>query len=412
MQFIDRWEEIFSTIRKNKLRTFLTGFSVAWGIFMLIILLGSGQGLENGVRDEFESSAVNTLWVWGGETSLAYKGLQPGRDINFENADYTDIKGNIKGIEYIAGRTFVWGDNTISYKNEYGNFDIRSVHPDYGIIEKVTLVEGRYINPNDIRDYQKVTTVGTDVRDALFKTNPDQCLGSYVNVKGIPFKVVGIFTDEDGRQGNQRAIYIPITTAQRVFLGRERVQTMAITVASQDIEDSKRMEDEVRSKLAQRHIFDKNDENAMFIWNGVEEFKQFMDLFAAIRLFVWVIGIMTIIAGIVGVSNIMMIAVKERTKEIGIRKSMGATPNSIVLLVMQEAVFITGIAGYFGLIAGIGLLELINPHIDTPFFRNPEVDLKVAISATLVLIFSGMLAGFIPARKAASIKPVAALRDE
>lgn len=412
MYFIDRWEEIFSTIRKNKLRTFLTGFSVAWGIFMLIILLGSGQGLENGVRDQFESSAVNTLWVWGGETTLAHKGLKPGRDINFENDDYDDIKGNIKGIEYIAGRTFVWGDNTISYKNEYGNFDIRSVHPDYGIIEKVSIVDGRFINPYDIKGYQKVTIIGTDVVDALFKDNPEEAIGRYVNVKGVPFKVVGIFTDEDGRRGNQRAIYIPITTAQRVFLGRERVQTMAITVASRDVEDSKRMEEEVRTKLAQRLLFDKADENAMFIWNGVEEFKQFMNLFAAIRLFVWVIGVMTIIAGIVGVSNIMMISVKERTKEIGIRKSMGATPNSIIMLVMQEALFITGLAGYFGLIAGIGLLELINPHIQTEFFRNPEVDLRVAITATLVLVFAGMLAGFFPARKAASIKPVVALRDE
>lgn len=407
---IDRWEEIFSTISKNKLRTFLTGFSVAWGIFMLIILLGSGQGLENGVRDQFESSAVNTLWVWGGKTTMAYKGLQPGRGIRFENPDYQDINTSVGGIEYMAGRTFVFGDNTINYKSEYGNFDIRSVHPDYGIIEKVHLLEGRFINPFDIRDYQKVTTIGAAVKNALFKEKP--AMGEYITIKGVPFKVVGVFEDEDGRQDNQRALYIPITTAQRVFIGRERVQTMAITVASRDVEDSKRMEDEVRTRLAQRLRFDKKDEQAMFIWNGVQEFKQFMDLFAAIRMFVWVIGVMTIIAGIVGVSNIMMIAVKERTKEIGIRKSMGATPLSIIMLVMQEAVFITGIAGYIGLVLGIGLLELINPHIQTEFFRNPAVDLRVAITATLVLIFAGMLAGFFPARRAARIKPVAALRDE
>lgn len=410
MFFIDRWEEIFSTIRKNKLRTFLTGFSVAWGIFMLIILLGSGKGLENGVRDQFGSSAVNTLWVWGGETTMAYKGLKPGRDINFENPDYNDIKSNLDGIEYMAGRSFVWGDNTITYKNEYGNFDIRSVHPDYGIIEKVKVLEGRFINPFDIAEYQKVTTIGTDVRDALFKDKP--AMGAYINIKGIPFKVVGIFTDEDGRRGNQRTVYIPITTGQRVFMGRERVQTMAITVASRDVEDSKRMEDEVRTRLAQRLRFDKQDEQAMFIWNGVQEFKQFMDLFAAIRMFVWIIGIMTIIAGIVGVSNIMMIAVKERTKEIGIRKSMGATPRSIIMLIIQEAVFITGLAGYIGLVLGVGLLELINPHIQTEFFRNPEVNLKVAITATIVLIVAGVLAGYFPARRAARIKPVVALRDE
>jgi len=410
MFFIDRWEEIFSTIRKNKLRTFLTGFSVSWGIFMLIILLGSGQGLENGVRDQFESSAVNTLWVWGGETTLAYKGLKPGRDITFENADYDDIKRSIYGIEYMAGRTHVWGDNTISYKGEYGNFDIRSVHPDYGIIEKVKLLEGRFINPYDINDYQKVATIGTAVKEALFKDKP--AMGEYINVKGVPFKVVGVFEDDDGRQNNQQVIYIPVTTAQRVFIGRERLQTLAITVASKDVEDSKRMEDDVRIKLAQRHRFAKDDEQAMFIWNGVEEFKQFLNLFAAIRAFVWVIGVMTIIAGIVGVSNIMMIAVKERTKEIGIRKSMGASPNSIILLIMQEAIFITGLAGYIGLVLGVGLLELINPYIQTEFFRNPEVDLKVAITATIVLIVAGMLAGFFPARRAATIKPVEALRDE
>lgn len=410
MFFIDRWQEILSTLQKNKLRTFLTGFSVAWGIFMLIILLGSGQGLENGVKKQFGSSAVNTLWVWGGETTMAYKGLKPGRDISFKNADYDDINSSIRGIEYIAGRSYVWGDNTISYKNEYGNFDIRAVHPDYGIIEKVDLTEGRFINPFDINDFQKVAIIATVVQEALFKGSP--AMGEYINIKGVPFKVVGVFEDEDGRQGNERTVYIPITTAQRVFMGREHVQTMAITVASRDVEDSKRMEEEVRTKLAQRLKFDKTDEQAMFIWNGVEEFKQFMNVFDAIRLFIWVIGVMTIIAGIVGVSNIMMIAVKERTKEIGIRKSLGATPNSIIFLIMQEALFITGIAGYIGLVLGIGLLELIKPHIQTEFFRNPEVDLKVAITATVVLVFAGMLAGFFPARRAAKIKPVVALKDE
>lgn len=411
MFIIDRWEEIFSTIRKNKLRTFLTGFSVAWGIFMLIILLGSGRGLENGVRDQFESSAVNTLWVWGGETSLAYKGLKPGRDISFENVDYYNIKDNVKGVGHIAGRTHVWGDNTISYKNQYGNFDIRSVHPDYGVIEKVKTVEGRYINPMDIKQSLKVAAIGIAVRDALFKGD-EEALGKYIHVKGIPFKVVGIFEDDDGRQDNQQVAYIPITTAQKVFMNRDRVSTMAVTVASSEIGESERMEDEIRTKMAQRHKFDKEDERAMFIWNGLEEFKQFQDLFAAIRIFVWIIGIGTIIAGIVGVSNIMMIAVKERTKEIGIRKSMGATPNSIILLIMQEAVFITGFAGYFGLVLGVGLLELISPHIETEFFRNPDANLGVAISATIVLILAGMIAGYIPARKAAAIKPVEALKDE
>jgi putative ABC transport system permease protein len=410
MFFIDRWEEIFSVIKKNKLRTFLTGFSVAWGIFMLIILLGSGRGLENGVRQQFESSAVNTLWIWGGETTMAYKGLKPGREINFDNADYDHIKSSVNGIEYIAGRTFVWGGNQISYKGEYGNFDIRSVHPDYGIIERVKIVEGRFINPIDIRQNLKVTTIGTAVKQALFKDKP--AVGEYINIKGIPFKVVGIFEDDDGRQDNQRVVYIPISTAQKVFVGEDRVQTLAVTVGSRDVEDSKRMEEDIRTKIANQHSFDKEDKQAMFIWNGVEEFKKFMDLFAAIRLFVWIIGIGTIIAGIVGVSNIMMISVRERTKEIGIRKSLGATPVSIILLILQESVFITGFSGYIGLVLGVGLLELVSPHVQSDFFKNPEANIGIAISATVVLVIAGTVAGFIPARRAAAIKPVEALRDE
>lgn len=410
MFFIDRWIEILSIIRKNKLRTLLTGFSVTWGIFMLIILLGSGKGLENGVHDQFASSAVNTLWVWGGETSLPYKGLKPGRDISFRNADYDQIKSSVTGVEYISGRMFVWGSNTISYKTEYGDFDIRSVHPDYGIIEKLSMSEGRFINDNDIAENRKVAVIGMAVKEALFKQ--EDAIGKHINIRGIPFLVVGVFTDDDGRQDNQRAVYLPISTAQKALATIDRINTLAVTVASNNVADSKRMEDEIRKDIAERHVFDEKDKNAMFIWNAVEEFKQFQDLFAAIRLFIWIIGVGTIVAGIVGVSNIMMISVKERTREIGIRKSLGATPRSIVNMIMQEALLITGLSGYIGLVLGIGTLELINPYLRSEFFRNPEADLRVAISALVVLVIAGMLAGFVPARRAAAIKPVDALKEE
>jgi len=411
MVIIDRWEEVFSTIRKNKLRTFLTGFSVAWGIFMLVILLGSGHGLENGVRDQFKSSATNTLWIWGGQTTKPYKGLQPGRRIDFENKDYEHIKNTVDGVDLISGRLNLWGDNTISYKNNYGNFDIRTVHPDYKIIEKVNMLEGRFVNNFDIQKSLKVVCIGIQVKDALFK-NGGEALGAYISVRGIPFKVVGVFEDDDGRQDNQRTVYLPVTTGQKVFYGRDRLQTLAATVGAASVEQSKMIEEEIRNDMATRKKFDKTDENAMFIWNSVEEFKQFLDLFAAIRMFIWIIGIGTIIAGIVGVSNIMMITVKERTKEIGIRKSIGATPASIILLIMQESVFITTLAGYIGLVIGVGLLELVSPYIQTEFFRNPEANLGIAISATVLLIFAGMIAGYVPAKRAASIKPVEALRDE
>jgi putative ABC transport system permease protein len=410
MFILDRWIEIISVIRRNKLRTFLTGFSVTWGIFMLIILLGSGHGLENGVRDQFKSSAVNTLWVWGGETSKAYKGYKPGRDISFKNDDYEKVVNHIDGVEYISGRLHVRGNNTVSYKGEYGDFELRSVHPDYGIIEKVIILEGRFINNIDIQKNRKVVSIGVAAKEALFKQN--NAIGEHVSIRGIPFKVVGVFMDDDGRQDNQRALYLPLSTAQKALVGRDRINTLAVTVESKEVRDSKRMEDKIRSDFAKRHIFDIEDKNALFIWNGVEEFKRFQDLFAAIRMFIWVIGIGTIVAGIVGVSNIMMISVKERTREIGIRKSLGATPWSIINMVMQEAVLITGIAGYVGLILGIGLLELVSPYIQSEFFRNPEANLGVAVSAVIVLIVAGTLAGYVPARKAASIKPVEALKDE
>lgn len=410
MFILDRWVEIISVIRRNKLRTFLTGFSVTWGIFMLIILLGSGHGLENGVHDQFRSSAVNTLWVWGGETSNAYKGYKPGRQISFENEDYDNIVNKIDGVEYLSGRLHVWGDNTITYKGEFGDFEMRCVHPDYGIIEKIALLQGRFINNIDIQKNRKVVTIGVAVKEALFKE--EKAIGKHINIRGIPFKVVGIFEDDDGRQDNQRVVYLPVTTSQKAIVGEDRINTIAVTVASNEVGDSKRMEAEIRKDFSQRHIFDIEDKSAMFIWNGVEEFKQFQDLFAAIRLFIWVIGIGTIVAGIVGVSNIMMISVKERTREIGIRKSLGATPWSIITMVMQEAILITGFAGYIGLILGIGLLELVSPYIQSEFFRNPEANLGVAVSAVIVLIVAGTIAGYVPARRAAAIKPVEALKEE
>lgn len=406
----DKWTEILSTIRKNKLRTFLTGFSVAWGIFMLIILLGSGNGLENGVKKEFESSAKNTIWIWNGQTSLPYKGMKPGRNIQMKNDDYAEIRRTIKEIDKGSPRFDMWGNNIISYKKENGVFNIRTVYPDYREIEKLDIISGRFINNTDLSQYRKVTTISTQVRDALFKGEPP--LGKYINVRGIPFKVVGIFKDDDGRDENMRMIYVPITTAQRIFSGNNNVNVIAVTVGDATAEESKLIESNVKSKLAQLHKFDVNDPRAIGSWNSVEEFTRFKKLFAGIRLFIWIIGFGTIIAGIVGVSNIMMIVVKDRTKEIGIRKAMGATPWSIISLVLQEAILITSFAGYIGLVLGVVVLETIGSKIESNFFSHPEVNLQVAIYALILLVGSGAIAGFIPARKAAAIKPIEALRDE
>lgn len=408
---IDKWQEIFETMKKNKLRTFLTGFSVAWGIFMLMILLGSGYGLENGVRKEFEGDATNTIWVNPGQTSVAYKGLKSGRTIQFTNEDHDVVKAEIPNIDKLSSRISVWQNNTVSYKNEYGGFDIIGCHPGYGYYETLEMVSGRFVNEDDVSDFRKSVVIGTPVKDALFKD--EDPMGKFIQVSGVPFKVVGVFKDRGGDRDMQR-VYIPISTAQRVFNFGDRIFNLSIVTKDIGVEDSQEMAEEIRHTIAQLHKFDPEDQRAVFVWNNVEQFARFLNLFASIRLFIWIIGIGTIIAGVVGVSNIMMIVVKERTQEIGIRKALGATPWSIITLILLESVLITSFAGYIGLVAGVGLLELISPMFETAdtFFKNPTVDIRVALGATIVMVVSGMLAGFVPARKASSIRPIEALRFE
>lgn len=406
---LDKWSEIFSTIKKNKLRTFLTGFSVAWGIFMLMILLGSGRGLENGVSKEFASSATNTIWLWNGQTSIPYKGLKPGRNIQLKNDTYEAVK-KVKGIGASSSRYDMRRSNLVSYKRESGSFGIRSVLPDYLLIEKLTIVDGRYINNLDVKEYRKVVVISTQVQEALFKKEPP--IGKYIKVNNVNFKVVGIFTDFEQRDENMRLVYIPLTTANLVFSANNNINDIAITVGDATAEESKVIEAMAKEKIAEIHKFDVTDPRALGSWNSLEEFTRFKRLFKGISLFIWIIGFGTIVAGIVGVSNIMMIVVKDRTKEIGIRKAMGATPWSIISLILQEAVLITSFAGYFGLVLGVVLLETIGSKIESNFFSQPSVDLNIALYALALLVLSGAVAGFIPARKAAAIKPIEALRDE
>lgn len=406
----DKWIEIFDTISKNKLRTFLTGFSVAWGIFMLIILLGSGKGLQNGVEQEFRSAAVNSIFVRGGVTSVSYDGLQPGRMIQLDNSDYDMIRNSFEDVDHISSRFFIRGNIDVAYKSKTGSFEVRSVHPDHAYIENTILLDGRYINDNDLKSYSKTACIGITVKEQLFEgKNP---IGEYITINNIAFQIVGVYEDEEGDYEN-RLIYLPITTAQRAFNGKGKVRQILLTTGDATVEESKVISERITELLAQKYHFDKTDEQAVSVWNSYENYKQFMDLMRNIRIFIWIIGIGTIIAGIVGVSNIMMIVVKDRTKEIGVRKALGATPSSIISLIIQESVFITALAGYIGLTAGVGVLELAAKAIpSSEFFRNPEVNIGVAITATVVLVLAGMIAGFVPARKAAMISPVEALRDE
>jgi putative ABC transport system permease protein len=407
---IDKWQEILATIQKNRLRTVLTGFSVAWGIFMLIILLGAGNGLQNAVSKGFQSSKTTSMWIFGGQTSKPYKGLKPGRYIQMNNDDYATVKSNIKGVDLISSRFQIPGNNIIAYKQRSAPFEIRTVYPDYLIIENIVMKDGRYVNMRDINETRKIAAISTDVRDALFKDkNP---IGEYINANGFPFQVVGVFEDKDNWDNN-RCIYIPVTTAQKLY-GSRNINILSVTVKDNaTFEESKQVEKSIRESVAKIHSFDPTDERAMNIGNSLEDFQRFLKLIASINLFIWIIGVMTIIAGIVGISNIMMIVVKERTKEIGIRKAIGAKPWSIIGLILQESIFITSLAGYIGLVLGIGLLALISDKLPpNNFFTNPSVDINLAIEATIILVIAGAIAGFFPANKASQIKPIEALRDE
>jgi putative ABC transport system permease protein len=405
----DKWQEIFSTVRKNKLRTFLTSFSVAWGIFMLVILLGAGKGLQNGFEHDFRDDAINSIWIRAGQTSEPFQGMNPGRYLRFENADFDYITTTIPGIEHKTVRVELWNQLVFFGKNS-ATFNIRAVHPDHQILENTLIDEGRFINPNDLVEFRKVACIGRKVKDELFKgKNP---IGSYINVNGINFKVVGVFRDS-GSDNEENMVYLPVTTAQRAFNRKNRVDRIMFTTGQASLEESEEMAMEAKRKLAERHRFSVTDDRAVYVRNNNEGFEKIMGVLRGIELFVWIIGVMTIIAGIVGIGNIMMIVVKERTREIGIRKALGATPYSIVSLVLQESVVITSVAGYLGMLAGIVLLAYVSSLTTDPgIFMHPGVELSTALTAVLVLVTAGLLAGFIPAMRAASIEPIEALKDE
>jgi putative ABC transport system permease protein len=404
----DTWAEIFQILGKNKLRTFLTAFSVAWGIFILIVLLGAGTGLRNGAQTQFGNDAKNSIWIDGGLTSKAFGGYKPGRTIQLVNSDYYQIRDNIKNIDRASCVFNGRQSRTLVYKKERAAFTVRPCQTDHRYLENTDIISGRFINNNDIREFRKVCAIGLPVKKALFKD--EDPIGKFISVDGTEFKVAGVFNDA-GKGDNDR-IYIPISTAQKIYNGKDRLGTIWVSCGDVPVERSQQMVTEIRTAMAKKYHFDPTDMNAMGVFSNNVEFKRVMDMLDGIKIFVFVIGMFTLFAGIVGVSNIMMISVKERTKEIGVRKALGATPASIVGIIMQESVFITSFAGYIGLLLGIGLIEGVRSiGVDSEFFKDPEVNFGIAVFAVGVLIVSGAIAGMIPAIKAARVEPVVALKD-
>ncbi len=390
---------------------------------MLMILLGSGNGLSNGVASNFMNDAINAMWIWTGKTTIPYEGMKTGRNIQFHNEDQEIIK-KVSGVGAVSGRYFM-GNTRYSYQKESGEYTTITCQPELIQVENLVINEGRFINHIDVMQNRKVVVIGTDIKTALFKDSI--AIGEYVNINNVPFKVVGVCTEPGSTR--TRNGYMPLSTAQMIFNGSNRIHNLALTVNAETLNESQAIEDQIRNVLGKQYKFNPKDEGAIGLYNKLENYIQTMKIFQAIKIFIWIIGIGTLIAGIVGVSNIMLIVVKERTKEIGIRKAIGASPSSVIGLILLEAIMITTIAGYIGLVMGTGLMELINYFMvqsaeaaaaaavnggrqGESVFLNPTVDFNIAVSATLLLIVAGAIAGYIPAKRAASIKPIVALRDE
>jgi putative ABC transport system permease protein len=411
---IERWQEIFETLRKNKLRTFLTGLSVASGIFILVVLLGFSKGIENGVRSEFEQDATNRISVWTGVTTKGYKGLNPGRYVQLKNSSFEAVENKFDNLlEYRTKDYMLWG-GTVTYKNETGNYRIRGTLPDNQFIENADIGFGRFISQSDLDGKKKVAVIGNKMKKDLFKD--EDALDKNIQIFGMNFKVVGVFYDPGGDR-EEGQVYIPVTTAQQVFNAGDNIRNMAFTVKmaknfDEAVAQSVAISQGIEAQVKEMHRVAPDDQSAVRVNNTLEEAKKIFSLIATIQGVFWFVGIGTIIAGIVGVGNIMLIIVKERTKEIGIRKALGALPKSIVGMILQEAVFVTLFAGLFGLIFGLTLLELVGPQIDSDFIKYPQVDFGIAITTVFILVIAGAFAGFIPAYRAAKIKPIVALRDE
>lgn len=412
---VERWQEIFEGLSKNKLRTVLTGVSVASGIFILVILLGAGNGIQNGIQKQFEKDAANQISVWPGITQKEHNGLGIGREIQLKNADY-DLVTTLLGdyMEYKSAIYSVWSGNIV-YKKETGTYRVEGVHPDYQFIENASIVKGRFINQSDIRNYEKNIIIGQKVATDLFKKG-EEPLGEQLNVSGMIYKVVGVFTDPGGEREESK-VFIPIATAQKAYSAGDSIRSMAFTLRkSADFDtavaESKEFTHKLETFLKGRHTIAPDDEGAIHINNSLEQAKNIYIITGGVKAFFWFVGICTIIAGVVGVGNIMLIIVKERTKEIGIRKALGASPFSIVSMVLQEAVFITVIAGFTGLILGLLVWEFVGPMVEADFFTKPEVDFNVALTTLILLIVAGAFAGFVPAYRAAKIRPIVALRGD
>ena len=417
---LDNWQEIYHALASNKLRTFLTAFGVFWGIFLLMVMLGSGSGLENGVVDGFADDATNSFFVWTRRTTMPYRGLPSGRRFELDNGDTAAIRRSVPEAAVVAPRNQLGGHrgaNNVTRGTNAGAFSVMGDIPEYDRVEAVPVVQGRFLNRYDLAEKRKIAVIGPGVQKVLFANGEDP-IGESIEINGVYFKVVGVFqplgSGDDGDRQEQ-TIYVPFSTFQHAFNRGDEVDWFAIT-AVPGVPASV-VEAKVLKLLAARHRVAPEDHRAFGHFNMEEEFNKVQGLFGGIGMLIWIVGTGTLAAGAIGVSNIMMIIVKERTKEIGVRRAVGARPTSIMGQIVFEAILLTSAAGYVGLLAGVGVMEgvrsaLVKTGANVQMFKNPGVDLEHAVLALAILVISGTLAGIIPAQRAISVSPVDALRAE
>ncbi|MDR1332214.1 MAG: ABC transporter permease [Tannerella sp.] len=421
----DSLREIGSTMKKNKLRTFLTGFSVAWGIFMLIVLLAAGNGLRNGIEHNFSDYSVNMMEVWTRYTTRPWQGLPSNRRLQFTEEEVASIRRDNPEVDLISPIND--RIDTLAFNREYLTGRIYGVYPDFNKINariKILSGNGRFVNDIDMKERRKVVVISRRMSDILFRDSIPP-LGQHIRVGSLMFQVIGVY-EMDNRNDTPPA-YIPFSTCQALFEGGYRVGDIEFTVRGVNTAaESEAFEKRLRGHLARHLRFDPEDLGAIRVFSMGDEFRMWRGMNRGIALFIWIIGIGTLMAGIVGVSNIMLITVRERTREFGIRKAIGAKPSSILRLIIIESVLVTAAFGYVGMVSGIGLSEAINfvmeaagtsggggnPGEGISLFRNPTVDMGIALSATFVLILAGVLAGYFPARKAVAISAIEAMREE
>ncbi len=406
---LDSWREIFQSISKNKLRAVLSGFTVAFAILLFTLLFGIVSGLKNTFADAFVDDAANSMFVRVWKTSKPYKGLQSGRRIQLKNKDYNYVADKYDNkIQYLTAR--IYKNVNISYKNKQDGYSLRAVHPDHQFLEKTIITDGRYINELDLQQASKVIVIGRLVKQDLFGERP--ALGKQVNVNGLSYKVIGVFTD-DGGDNEERLTYMPVTTAQKIYGNNDYISQINIGYnpklnLNQAIAFGNSIERDLREKLD----IHPDDQSALSVRNMAEANKGVNQFMLALYFIVIFVGSGTLIAGIIGISNIMIFSIKERTKEFGIRKALGAKPASIIAMVVKESLLITAIAGYLGLLFGTYILNQIGDSLEEYFIKNPGVNTGIVVGATITLVIAGLIAGYLPAKKAAQIKPIVALRAD